>query len=838
MGASEFLRLLDTHLPATIYIRQVSPPRIIFINRAYEHTWGRLRSEVLNDYSAWIEAIHPDDRERIRKEMTRIWETGEAHDLEFRIVRPDGAVRWLRNQTRIGKVGESFAIGIAEDVTEAHLTRSSLAAQHEVLQSIAGGARLQETLELCCRAYSRVFRGVRASVLLLGPDRRVIQIVAPSFSDTYGEAVKGFSVDRPIGTCGAAMYFGHLVVSSDLTSDPAWAELQRLVQEHQLVACWSTPIRASSGEIYGSFGLYPTEKRAPNEMELDLLESMAHLAAIAVERDRDEQALRDANALLEERVRERTFQLEQANKQLESEAAERRAALAALEESEERFRSIVQSVPGAVYRCLLDSNWTMHFLSDGSETLTGYPAESFLRPDGKKWAEIIHPDDRDAIERAIEEAASARRPFSVEYRIRHRDGSIRWMFEQGRAVFHGDEVLYLDGVILDATTEHHMQEAIRESEQRFRVLADEAPMLVWMTDAEGRCEFCNRGWTEFTGRSSEMEYGDGWLQSILPEHHARLRDCITQGSCEPFQLECAMRRADGEVRTMFMRGAPRGGANRAFGATGFIGSAIDIADLRKAQDEARRQEAELAHALRLATVGEMASTIAHELNQPLTSISNYATGAMRRIKGGGISADELAQVLHEIDTLARNGGEIIQHVRSLVQRRVQRGGEVRLAWTIERAWKMLETDALEAGVTMEMELTPLTKPVLVDAVQFEQVLVNIFRNAVEELREAPQDRRFIRVTTRREPDGGLVLDIADTGRGMPKGQPPTFAPFHSTKPHGMGLGLAISRSIIESHGGKLSYLPNEPTGAIFRIELPPPDRQEQAAGRGDGRGDS
>src|SRR5690606_26987820 len=122
----------------------------------------------------WVKSVHPDDRDRVRREMERIWETGESHDLEFRIVRPDGSIRWLRNRTLIGTLEERYAVGIAEDVTETHLTRSNLAAQHQVLQSIAGGAPLPETLELCCRAFQKVVQGIRASVLLLdSPSRRV-----------------------------------------------------------------------------------------------------------------------------------------------------------------------------------------------------------------------------------------------------------------------------------------------------------------------------------------------------------------------------------------------------------------------------------------------------------------------------------------------------------------------------------------------------------------------------------------------------------------------------------------------------------------------------------------
>lgn len=828
-SAEDLLRLLDAYTSTVIYIRRISPPRLVFLNAAYEQMWGRPRQEALDDYTAWTRSIHPDDLPHVLSRMERSWSGPEAHDMEFRLVRPDGTVRWLHNRTVIGHLDQAYAVGVAEDVTERHRSRDMLAAQHEVLESVAHGDSLKRTFDLLCAAIERLAPDTRASILLLDSDGESIRhAAAPRLPQPYIDVIDGEKIGPSAGSCGTAMHNREMVIVEDISTHPYWEAYREFALQQGLVACWSNPIFSSKGEVLGSFALYPEERRGPGADELELLDAASHLAAIALERDAHERALRDANERLEFAVRERTRELRAANQKLESEMRVRQEALDALAESEARFRTLVQSIPGVVYRCRLDANWTMLFLSEGAKTVTGYAPELFFEPARLAWSELIHPDDREMVERKVEDAIAARQPFVLEYRLVHRDQSIRWMFERGRAVFNGDEVLYLDGVILDVTRQHEMQDAIRESEQRFRRLADEAPMFVWMTDEKQHCEFCNKAWSEFTGLNQDALLGSGWLEAIHIDSRARMMKEleISGARMAPFHMECTMMRHDGEERIMLIRGAPREpvGSNQ---SGGFIGSAIDITDMRMAEDESRRRETELAHALRLATVGEMASAVAHELNQPLTSISNYATGAMRRLQHGEITTGDLSNVLREVDELARKGGTIIRRIRSLVQQRTPHRGDSSLVAIIQNAVRILDTEAADSQIELMLELAPGVDAAHVDDVQFEQVLVNLIRNAIEEVREASPVDRSVRIRTKSDPGGVVVVEVEDSGRGMQLNPRDVFQPFRSTKTQGMGLGLSISRSIVEAHGGALTYHPNEPQGARFRIELPPPISGEE-----------
>ena len=825
LSADDLLQLLDSRTPSIIYVRQIGEkPRVVYINEAYERAAGRPRQVILDDFSAWVSSIHPEDRVALLDSLEHVWESGEPHDVTFRIIRPDGAVRWIRNRTLIGEVnGVSYAVGVADDVTESRRSREMLTAQHRVLESIAHGEPLGVTLRLLCEVIESLAPDTRASILTLDDDRKTMRHAAgPNLPDDYISAVDGLEIGPNVGSCGAAMCSGELVVVENVDVHPNLAPIRDFSREQGIKACWSNPVFASNGSVLGSFALYPDARRGPTGEELELLDTASHLAAIALERDQHERALRRANEMLEAAVRSRTTELRKTNSQLEDEMRERQAATNALAESELRFRSIVQSVPGAVYRCKLDADWTMIFLSEGVEALTGYPADDFIDSKRRTWAEIIHPDDRVKTERIVEDAITARKPFALDYRVLHRDGSIRWVFERGRAVWRGDEIECLDGAILDITLQHEMQDAIRESEQRFRRLADEAPILVWMTDQDQNCEFCNRAWLEFTGRDITSELGGGWLERLDEQQERRiLKQLQFEGTPAPFQMEVTMRRHDGAQRVMLVHGSPRFAADATSdGAGGFIGTAVDITEMREVEEAARRRETELAHALRLATVGEMATAIAHELNQPLTSISNYATGAMRRLQHGEITTGDLSSVLREVDELARRGGQIIRRVRSLVQQRTPRRGETNPVEIIEHAIKMLSADIEEANATVKLTLKSESESALVDAVEFEQVMVNLLRNALDEIRLVEPNRRTIEIQYSLTPDHTIAIDVIDQGRGLQLDASDVFEPFRTTKLQGMGLGLAISRSIVEAHGGDLTYHHEEPTGSRFRITLP------------------
>lgn len=247
-----------------------------------------------------------------------------------------------------------------------------------------------------------------------------------------------------------------------------------------------------------------------------------------------------------------------------------------------------------------------------------------------------------------------------------------------------------------------------------------------------------------------------------------------------------------------------------------------IRDLSERQvTEARLQElqAELVHMSRLTAMGEMASTLAHELNQPLSAIANYMKGSRRLLETA--TDDRLLKVGEAIDKAgeqALRAGDIIRRLRDFVARGESERMVESIAKLVEEASALALVGAKELGVRVHFQFDPGTDHVLADRVQIQQVLLNLIRNAVEAMEHA--DRRELRLGTRASGDGTVEVSVADTGLGMaPEVSEQLFRPFVTTKPHGMGVGLSISRSIIEAHGGRIWAEPNPGGGTIFRFTL-------------------
>ncbi|HSP98554.1 MAG TPA: ATP-binding protein [Candidatus Dormibacteraeota bacterium] len=248
----------------------------------------------------------------------------------------------------------------------------------------------------------------------------------------------------------------------------------------------------------------------------------------------------------------------------------------------------------------------------------------------------------------------------------------------------------------------------------------------------------------------------------------------------------------------------------------------EITDLRRSEEAARQRQAELTHVQRLSTMGEMAAGLAHEINQPLSAIVNYARGCARRLRADPASVAAVMPALDSISTEALRAGEVIRRLRQLVRKETPRQEAVDLNALVGEAVRLIELEARHAGVRIE-EFPAAALPVLIgDSIQIEQVVLNLLRNAVEAMAGAGQ-RRMLQVTTRASRPGHVEVAVRDTGPGLAPGLVEVvFEPFFSTKSNGLGMGLSISRTIVEAHRGLLWAAANPDGGMTFRVELPVP----------------
>jgi PAS domain S-box-containing protein len=353
-------------------------------------------------------------------------------------------------------------------------------------------------------------------------------------------------------------------------------------------------------------------------------------------------------------------------------------------------------------------------------------------------------------------------------------------------------------------------------------MADAAPVMIWTAGTDGGCVGCNRAWLEFTGRKREQELGDGWRQGHHPDDVERFgktsREAID--SRRPFTVEYRLRRADGAYRSIVVNGAPRLGADG--GYLGYVGSAVDVTDMKQSEEALARGREDLAHAQRVATLGEMVATLAHEMNQPLAAILSNAQAAQRLLQAARLKRDIFAEGLQDIASDARRAGEIIRRLRALSRKEQAERRPVNLNEAIEDVTGLLRKDLEWKGVSLQLQLSGRLPPVLGDEVQLQQVVLNVVLNACEAMIGESKGPRELRIETSRDEAGQVVVSFRDTGVGVGEADlERIFDRFVSTKPDGLGMGLCISRSIIEAHGGRIWATRNQDRGLTIHGRLPP-----------------
>jgi len=374
--------------------------------------------------------------------------------------------------------------------------------------------------------------------------------------------------------------------------------------------------------------------------------------------------------------------------------------------------------------------------------------------------------------------------------------------------------LYLVGVMSDAS--RRSEQSLRESERRFRSIADTAPVLIWVIDQNRRCRFVNKGWLNFTGRTLEQELGFGWREGVHPDdldHVDPARGAFDLR--QPFELEYRLRRHDGEYRWIMTRGVPRYGTDGEF--LGYIGSAIDVTE-RKRIEEADRK---LNHAARLATLGELTAVVSHEINQPLFSILSNAEAADALLQRDKPPVEELRRILADIHKDDLRASEVIRVVRTLTHRRTPQMAAVNLNELVSNVVRLMKADAARRRIEIRQQLGVNLPAVLGDESSLEQVILNLMMNGMDAMRDTPKEARQLTVSTTELEYGDLQIAVIDRGHGIAADKmSQLFESFFTTKPDGMGLGLSTSRQIVESHNGRI-YAVNNPTGgATFYVTLP------------------
>ena len=276
-------------------------------------------------------------------------------------------------------------------------------------------------------------------------------------------------------------------------------------------------------------------------------------------------------------------------------------------------------------------------------------------------------------------------------------------------------------------------------------------------------------------------------------------------------------RADGSEFPMELSVGEVAGGSRAR----FVGIIRDLTAQKAAEEETRRLQNRLAHVGRFSTMGEMAAGLAHEINQPLSAITTYSEAGKRLLDRAGDSSGELGELCQKIADQARRAGQVIDNLRNFIRKQEVNKDQLDLNTVVADIVNLVNADARAEGILVDVDYDSDPLPVCGDAIQFQQVLVNLTRNAVDAMKQGLYKEKGIKVRTHRLNSQTAEVTVTDHGHGVPAQLADSiFHPFVSTKGDGLGIGLAISKTIAQGHGGDLTYRPNPEGGAIFAFSLP------------------
>ncbi len=476
----------------------------------------------------------------------------------------------------------------------------------------------------------------------------------------------------------------------------------------------------------------------------------------------------------------------------------------------EVFQTVFENIP--VMIGFLGKDGHLGLVNPEWERTIGWKLEETPQQNFDVYAELF-PDPQ--YRQMVLDVVAASTGDSIDLKVRTRDGRV--------IDVSANLVRLSDGSILgigrDITARKRAEAELRESEARFRLVADSAPVMIWMSGTDKLCIYFNKPWLDFTGGPIERELGNGWAEGVDPEDLQRCLDTYTQAfdRREPFRMEYRLRRHDGEYRWVSDMGVPRFNPDGSF--AGYIGSCIDVTEQRRAEEQLRQAQDDLAHVTRVQAMGELAAAIAHEVNQPLAAIVTNGNFCLRELAGGGPNPDSLREAIAEIVNDGTRASAIIARIRTLLMKGAPESKELDINEVIQEVGGFLRNELTRNRVSLRFDLASDLRSVPGDRIQLQQVLLNLILNAIDAMRTVKDRPRELLIRSATHPDGVLV-QVQDSGPGIDPAQADRiFDPFVSTKPESLGMGLSIARSIVESHGGRLWAVPGS-QGALFEFTLP------------------
>jgi PAS domain S-box-containing protein len=480
---------------------------------------------------------------------------------------------------------------------------------------------------------------------------------------------------------------------------------------------------------------------------------------------------------------------------------------AALQQSEERMRLAADAANLGIWEWDLDKDeiWA----TNSRRALLGWPASGKIGLED--FISRLHPDDRNRIREAIDDAIHKGKEYDSEYRLILPDGIVRWMTTRGSVHLDDNgEPARLLGISIDITER-------KQAEEKFRLAVEASPSGIVLVDPEGKIVLVNSHAEELFGCQREELVGK-LMDILVPEwframHSAHRPKFLAMGAGR----ELFAKRKDGSEFPVEVGLNPIETGD----GTLILAAVADITARKLAEAEALRHREELGHLSRVAAMGELAASIAHELNQPLAGIVSNAAAGQRFIDRGHVDLQEIRELLGDIIADGRRAGDVIRGIQSMVKKGAPIRKPVNLNDLVLNVVQMVKPNAMLHSCELGTFLDPDLPTVEGDPVQLQQVLLNLIINAFDAMRDTPVNNRKVVITTERNGDGTVRASVRDFGTGIAEEvRERIFEQFFTTKGKGLGMGLSIVSSIVKSHGGSIQAENAEGGGAQFYFTLP------------------
>lgn len=770
----ELFRQLAEHIEQVFWMADVDLTKILYVSPTYEKLWGRSCESLYRNPHSFLDAIHPDDRQRVSDQIRNTSDVGRF-DVEYRVIRPNGSIRWVHDrgfpiQDEQGKVYR--ITGIAEDVSPRKLAERRAEVQYAATRILAETATLAETLPKILQAVCESLGWEVGGFWLVDEQAGVLRCASMWRSsrlpvDEFEAVSRRITFAPGIGLPGRVW----------ANRVPAW--IPDVAQDNNFPRA---PHAAKEG-LHGAFG-FPIRS---NSTFLGVMEFFSHEIQPP---DQDLLCLCDA-------IGSQIGQF-----------SVRKQAEEALRESEAKYRAHLEQIPAVTYLVTLDSEDSKFYVSPQMEALLGFSQEEFMA-DADLWTKRIHADDRTRI---LTESAHIRtkgRPFHLEYRVQARDGRIVWVDDEVKVVKDSaGRPKFLQGVALDITKRKSAEEALRCEKDFAESLIEAAQAIVLVLDLQGCIVSFNPYTEEILGYRLEKVRQRDWLEVFFPEAaRPRMRHTVTQALSESKPVVTIGAIGTTAGRSLEIKWSLKILKSSTGQPVGVLVLGHDITDLKEAQQHALQVE-------RLATIGHMAAVLAHEGRNALQETQSAIDLLSEELEQCPKALTLLQGIQEAVDRHER----IYEEIRGFAAPIVLHRQPCNLREILHLTWHRL-TAVHKEQKSMLRELGEVDRHCPVDRFAIERVLRNVLENSFS----ACRDNVEITVRWQEKHCAGrsyLQIAIHDNGPGIkvePKWK--VFEPYITTKPRGTGLGLAIVKRIVEAHGGQISVGEHSP-GTEIVITLP------------------